>query len=118
MPTLKSTDCNREGTKHLSTIHNLVCVTQLNQEVFKVLEECQQAKTQIDRPIVYNNFDILLNKLQGLNNTIINKISALTTDLNCKTRVKRFVQEEIAVSNKKRHLTTVSSLCLRNQKKN
>ena len=101
MPTLKSTDYNREGTKHLSTIHNLVCVTQLNQELFKVLEECQQAKSKIDRPILYKKFDNLLKKLKYLDNTIINKISALTTDLNCKTAVKRFIHEEIAVTNKK-----------------
>ena len=98
---MKSTDYNREGTKHLSTIHNIVCVTQLKQEVFNVLEEFQKAQSKIDHPIVHHEFDNLFKKLKHLNNTIINKVSMMTTDLNCKTAVKRLLKEEKAVLNKK-----------------
>ena len=101
MPTLKSTDYNREGTKHLSTIHNIVCLHQLNEEVFNVLEDCQKAQSKIKNPIVHHDFQNLLNKLKKLNNTIINKVSMMTTDLNCKTAVKRLLKEEEVVLNKK-----------------
>ena len=96
MPTLKSTDYNREGTKRVSTIRNIVCLNQLNQEVSHVLEDCDVARSKIESPIIYHELDVLLRKLKSLNNTIISKVSLVTSDINCTTSVKRFLIEEKA----------------------
>ena len=96
MPTLKTTDYNREGTKRLSTIRNIVCLNQLNQDVFNVLEECVLTISKIKNAIIYHRLDVSLCKLKSSNQMIIDKVSALTTDLNCKTCVKRILIEEKA----------------------
>ena len=96
MPTLKTTDYNREGTKRVSTVKNIVCLHQLNKEVSHLLEECVGVTSKIENPIVSKDIIDLLDKLKPINDIIITKITSLTTDLNCKTSVKRFLIEEKA----------------------
>ena len=96
MLTLKTTNYNREGSNHVSTIKNIVCLNQLNQEVSHVLEGCVVAKSKIESHIIYHELDVLLRKLKSLNNTIISKVSLVTSDINCTTSVKRFLIEEKA----------------------
>ena len=71
MPTLKTTDYNREGTKRVSTVRNIVCLHQLNQEVSHVLEECVVVTSKIDNPIICQDFIKLLDKLKSINDMII-----------------------------------------------
>jgi hypothetical protein len=96
MPTLKTTDYNREGTTRVLTVKNIVCLHQLNQEVSHVLEKCVVVTSKIDNPIISQDIIDLLDKLKSINDIIITKVTSLTTDLNCKTKVNIFIIEENA----------------------
>ena len=117
MLTLKTTNYNRDGSKHLSTIRNVVYLNQLNQEVSHVLEDCGVANSKIKSPTIYHDLDVLLSKLKSLNNMIINKVSLITSDLNGKISVKRIIIEEKAAQKIKNHIITTTTTYVSNRGK-
>ena len=117
MPTLKSNDYNREGAKRVSTIQNIVCLHQLNKEVSHLLEECVGVTSKILNPIVSKDIINLLDKLKSINDIVITKVTSLTTDLNCKTKVKRFIIEENAAQNATAKIMTTPTTCDSNKRK-
>ena len=117
MPTLKSNDYNREGAKRVSTIQNIVCLHQLNKEVSHLLEECVGVTYKIENSIVSKDIINLLDKLKSINDIVITKVTSLTTDLNCKTKVKRFILEENAAQNATARIITTPMTSGSNKRK-